>query len=213
MNETTKSRLKRLAEPKKEEPKQIDLDNIQVYTEPPEITEVRKKKEEEWKKKDEDAKKKIFNERVRQDETAEYIKKQKDFEKKNVTADSNGIPIFIKGITYGLLSDFIVTRHVIAEKEQQLQLNVKTEKSELKEVLNLNSKKEEKPNVTNISTVNNKETTVIKRDEKRKPGETKTIKGIGAEMRENVKGSGTGIGNFEPSKPLPVAQPAGSNYE
>lgn len=212
MNDT-KGRPKRQLELKKEEPKQIDLDNILVYEEPPFIAEVRKKKEEEWKKKEEDVKKKQHNEKVRQEEDHEYNKKLKDFEKKNVTADSNGIPIFIKGLTYNLISDFIVTRHGITEKEPVPNV-VKTEKSELaKEVVNA-IKKDEKIAQANVSTINNKDTSVlnVKKDEKKKtvmPIDGKGIKGSGAEMKD-AKGGAIG---FENSKPMPTAQPAGSNYE
>ena len=83
------------------------MDNIQIYLEPPEITDVRKKKEEEWKKKEDDSKKKIQKDKERQEENNEYIKKQKDFEKKNVTADSTGCPILIKGVGFALKNAFL----------------------------------------------------------------------------------------------------------
>ena len=206
LNDNTKNKLKK-GDPRKEEPKQVELENIQIYIEPPEIAEVRKKKEEEWRKREEEAKKKILSERVRQEETNEYIKKLKDFEKKNVTADSLGNPNFIKGVTYGLTNDFIVTRHGVSEKEQQVV--VKTDKSDNKELLNI--KKEEKIFAPTVATIPNKDTSIIKKEEKKKSGAIADKSMIKlAEMKDNHK-----LSSYEPSssKPYPTAQPAGSNYE
>lgn len=183
----------------------MDLENILIYSEPPEIAEVRKKKEEEWKKREEETKKKILSDRVRLEETNEYIKKLKDFEKKNVTADSNGNPIFIKGISYGLTNDFIVTKHGVSEKEQQV--NIKTDKSDARDLPN---KKEDKIIVQSISTVN-KDASILKKEEKKKIGgiNDKSILKL-TDSKQNPK-----VPSLEPniSKPLPTAQPAGSNYE
>lgn len=200
------SRIKKKTDTKKEETKQVDLENIQVYMEPPEISEVRKKKEDEWKKKEEDAKKKIMKDRERQEENNEYIKKQKDFEKKNVTADSNGCPIIIKGISSGLVNDFILAKHGINDKE--ILSIVKTEKSE--------GKKEEKM-ISATLVVPPKDVPVVtnKKEDKKKTGPIQEKLPVKAEVKENMKKIVIFENNSNVQKqPINIiTQPAGSNYE
>jgi len=125
------------------------------------------------------------SDRVRQEETNEYIKKLKDFEKKNVTADSNGNPIFIKALSYGLTNDFIFTKHGVSEKEQQV---FKTDKSDAKD--SISNKKEEKIIAQSVSTIPNKDTSIIKKDEKKKIGgiADKSLLKV-ADPKQNVKPS------------------------
>lgn len=194
---------------KREETKQVDLENIQIYLEPPEITEVRKKKEEEWKKKEDDVKKKILKDKERQEETNEYIKKQKDFEKKNVTADSNGCPILIKGISYNLVNDFILAKHGVNEKEK-LAIVLKTEKSEGKE-----AKKEEKIVIAAALVNTSKEATpAVKKEEKKKQGPILDKVSVKAEVKDIPKKIAVfNDYNIPKQTVLPMTQPAGSNYE
>ena len=202
-------RPKKTSDVKKEDFKQIDLENIQVYNEPPEITEVRKKKVEEWKKKDEENKKKIQNDKARQEETTEYTKKQKDFERKNVTADSNGMPIYIKGVQYGLVGDFIMTKIDVKDKEQ---IFVRTEKSEnAKEIVQ--TKKDEKINIPLIN--NPKDASFLKKDDKRgtRMGPIAERSILKMEIRDNKDVSRPNIGYAENKAPGIILQPAGSNYE
>ena len=173
-----------------------------------------KKKEEEWKKKEDDSKKKIQKDKERQEENNEYIKKQKDFEKKNVTADSTGCPILIKGVGFGFVNDFILAKHGISDKEL---LVIKTDKSENKEVKEVReispSKKDEK--TTAIVSPTKEPTIQLKKEEKKKHGPITEKVTVKAEIKENIKK----ILVFDSNVPkpitttIPITQPAGSNYE
>ena len=160
------------------------------------------------KKKDEENRKKVQNDRVRQEETTDYLKKQKDFERKNVTADSNGMPIYIKGVQYGLVGDFIMTKIDVKDKDQ---IFVRTEKSE-KEREILLTKKDEKLIMPVIS--GQKDVSFLKREEKRvnKIGPIVEKSNLKMENRDNKDSTRPNVG-YNDNKAQGLTQPAGSNYE
>jgi hypothetical protein len=81
------------------------------------IEEIRRIKKEEWKRKEEEAKVKNRIDRDTQEKAFEIVKKQKEYERKNVTTDLNGNVIFIKPVAIEKLSqDFINTKFDIKNK-------------------------------------------------------------------------------------------------
>ena len=96
------------------------------------IEELRKIKKEEWKKKEEEVKVKQKVEGEKKEKESESFKKLKEFERKNVTTDSNGNIIFIKGTAIDKLnSDFLNTKSEVKEKGEIANVvNMKNDKND-----------------------------------------------------------------------------------
>ena len=96
---------------------QIDLNRRDLFEDEEEIIKVRIAKFEEWKRQEEEAKKKIRVEKEFAERATEIQKKNKEYGGKNVTADSNGVPVYIKPTsTEKLLSDFLFSRSIVFDR-------------------------------------------------------------------------------------------------
>ena len=96
----------------------IDLkSDIEFYVEDEKTLLFKKLKNEEWKKKEADIKKKVLFEMEIKQKDEETLKSNKEFEKKNVTADSTGKTITIKPFpNEKFLQDFLFSRGIISNK-------------------------------------------------------------------------------------------------
>ena len=72
-------------------------------------------KKEEWRKKEEEVKTKLKVDKEIQEKAIETVKKQKEYERKNVTTDSNGNILFIKANNYSN-NDFLNPKFDVKDK-------------------------------------------------------------------------------------------------
>jgi len=116
-----------------------------TYIEDEEITKVRLEKIEEWKKKEEIVVQKQKNEQEFQVKMVEQVKKQREYERKFVTSDSNGNVIMIK-LPHILPNEFLMPKAIIKEE-------VKENEKELPEAKNKKKKKKEKEDSINSNNI------------------------------------------------------------
>lgn len=134
----------------------IEPENLYERDEEKEIDDLRKMKKEEWRRKEEEAKNKIKIDKEIKEKEIEVTRKQKEFERKNVTTDLNGNIMFIKNIAIDKLnSDFVNPKFDIKNKgeisnvlsmnkdikDSSKEVNLKNERSTLFDRFN-QSKKE-----------------------------------------------------------------------
>jgi hypothetical protein len=95
----------------------IEPENLCEREEEKEIDDLRKMKKEEWRRKEEEVKIKIKIDKEIKEKEIEVTRKQKEFERKNVTTDVNGNIMFIKNIALEKLNtDFVNPKFDIKNK-------------------------------------------------------------------------------------------------
>ena len=113
-----------------------------MFEDDEEIIKVRRSKLEEWRRLEEDVKKKQKGEKEIHDKNLEILKKNKELANKVVTADSNGLPIFIKStFTDKLLNDFLFSRSIISDKafpDERNKLSTTTNEKDNQRIQNIN---------------------------------------------------------------------------